>query len=108
MSNLDEMMRFAFNAVIVFIAARIYISLTYPGSLLLRGMQRRVFLLQMRNESRRIRHGDAHRYVEGRCNDAGTDLRRFKKAMCNSFRKINISLCPLFLTITLKFRKACE
>lgn len=57
--------------------SRVYLcSLTYPGSLLLRGVQLRVFLLEMRNESRRIRHGDAHRYVKGRCDDAGTDLQK--------------------------------
>lgn len=68
-------------------------------------MQRRAFLLEMGNESRRIRHGDTHRYVEGRCNDAGTDLRRLKNEVY-SFREIDIPPRPPF--ITLKLRKACE
>jgi len=52
--------------------------LTYPGGLLLRGMQLRVFLLEMWNKSRRVCHGEAHRDVERRCDDARGDLRRTK------------------------------
>lgn len=86
---LDEIIATRFAVIaIALITARILMSnLTYPGSLLLRGMQRRVFLLEMRDESRRIRHGDAHRYVEGRRDDAGTDLRRFKSDTCTASAK---------------------